>query len=166
MLDIRFVQSNYSELYKLFEINKDVDGLNHVNAGLVNHGQLNEAFIPCTPKGCLELIISTGVSLTGANAVVVGRSKLVGAPMANLLRLKDATVTVCHSKTKDLPQVCRQADILVVAIGRARFVKGDWVKPGAVVIDCGINTLEENGSIFIDKFIDINDYKSFIEKII
>ena len=120
-----------------------------MNAGLLSHGQIDEAFLPCTPKGCLELIRSTGVKIAGANAVVVGRSKLVGAPMANLLRLNDATVTVCHSKTKDLPAVCRQADILVVAIGKTRFVQGDWVKPGAVVIDCGINTLQENGSYLI-----------------
>lgn len=119
---------------------KDVDGLNLVNAGKVTHGDLSDAFVPCTPKGCMELIKSTGVELKGKNAVVIGRSKLVGTPMAALLKLADATVTICHSKTVDLPQVCRNADILVVAIGRAKFVKADWVKPGAIIIDCGINS--------------------------
>jgi methylenetetrahydrofolate dehydrogenase (NADP+)/methenyltetrahydrofolate cyclohydrolase/formyltetrahydrofolate synthetase len=114
--------------------------LNLVNAGRVAHGDLAEGFIPCTPKGCMELIRSTGIDLKGKNAVVIGRSKLVGSPMGALLKLADATVTICHSKTVDLPSVCRNADVLVVAIGRAKFVKADWVKPGAVVIDCGINS--------------------------
>jgi methylenetetrahydrofolate dehydrogenase (NADP+)/methenyltetrahydrofolate cyclohydrolase/formyltetrahydrofolate synthetase len=119
---------------------KDVDGLHFINAGKILHGDLNEAFIPCTPKGCLELIKSTNINIEGKNAVVLGRSKLVGSPMANLLRINNATVTICHSKTQNLPDVCRSADILVVAIGKSRFVKGDWIKPGAVVIDCGINS--------------------------
>lgn len=121
---------------------KDVDGLHYINAGHLLHGQLDEAFVPCTPKGCLELIKSTGINIQGKNAVVLGRSKLVGTPMANLLRLSDATVTICHSKTQNLPEICRGADILVVAIGKAKFVRGDWVKHGAVVIDCGINSIE------------------------
>lgn len=118
---------------------KDVDGLNLVNAGKVTHGQFSDAFVPCTPKGCMELIRSTGIDITGKNAVVIGRSKLVGTPMANLLKASNATVTLCHSKTVDLPSVCKNADILVVAIGNSKMVKEDWVKPGAVVIDCGIN---------------------------
>ena len=105
----------------------------------LSHGQ-NDGFIPCTPKGCMELIKSTDVEIRGKHAVVIGRSKLVGTPMAALLKLADATVTLCHSKTVNLPEVCRTADILVVAIGKANFVKADWVKPGAVVIDCGINS--------------------------
>ena len=121
---------------------KDVDGLNVVNAGKISHGQLEDAFVPCTPKGCLELIKSTGVEIKGKNAVVVGRSKLVGSPMANLLKNNDATVTICHSKTQNLQEVCRSADILVVAIGKPKFVTGDWIKPGAVVIDCGINSIK------------------------
>jgi methylenetetrahydrofolate dehydrogenase (NADP+)/methenyltetrahydrofolate cyclohydrolase/formyltetrahydrofolate synthetase len=95
-----------------------------------------------TPKGCMELIKSTNVDLTGKNAVVIGRSKLVGSPMANLLKMANATVTVCHSKTKNIESICRQADILVVAIGQPNYVKGDWVKPGAIVIDCGINSVQ------------------------
>lgn len=124
---------------------KDVDGLHYANAGKILHGQLNDAFVPCTPKGCLELIKSTNVELRGKNAVVIGRSKLVGSPMANLLVLNDATVTICHSKTRNIADICKTADILVVAVGKPRFVKSDWVKPGAVVIDCGINTIQENG---------------------
>lgn len=120
--------------------NKDVDGLHFTNAGKVLNGLLDDSFVPCTPKGCLELIKSTGVAIKGKAACVLGRSKLVGTPMANLLKLNDATVTICHSKTSNIEQLCRDADILVVAIGKARFVKGDWIKPGAIVIDCGINS--------------------------
>jgi len=98
---------------------KDVDGLHYVNAGKLAHGQLNDAFIPCTPKGCMELIKSTNINLQGKNAVVIGRSKLVGSPMANLLKLNDCTVTICHSKTNNLSDFCKTADILVVAIGKA-----------------------------------------------
>lgn len=123
--------------------NKDVDGLHFSNAGKVLNGLLDDSFIPCTPKGCMELIKSTNVDIRGKKAVVIGRSKLVGTPMANLLKLNDATVTICHSKTTNIEQLCREADILVVAIGKARFVKGDWVKPGAIVIDCGINSYKD-----------------------
>jgi len=123
---------------------KDVDGLHGSNAGQVARGNLAEAVIPCTPRGCLELIKRTGISIEGKNAVVVGRSKIVGAPMANLLTWENATVTVCHSRTKNLADVCRQADILVVAVGKTQMVKGDWVKPGAVVIDCGINSIPDS----------------------
>ena len=98
--------------------------------------------LPCTPYGCIELIKRSGVKMEGASAVVVGRSKIVGSPMASLLRSHNATVTVCHSKTKDLAEVTKTADILVTAIGKAQLVKGDWVKPGAVVIDCGINQVQ------------------------
>ncbi|KAI8481278.1 C-1-tetrahydrofolate synthase, cytoplasmic [Branchiostoma belcheri] len=122
---------------------KDVDGLHDVNSAKLARGNLSDCFVPCTPRGCLELIKSTGTNVDGKNAVVVGRSKIVGAPMSELLTWNHATVTVCHSHTKDLDQVCRQADILVVAIGRAQMVKGSWIKPGAVVIDCGINSIPD-----------------------
>ena len=122
--------------------NKDVDGLHYMNAGRLTNDLLDEAFVPCTPKGCMELIRSTNVEIRGKVAVVVGRSKLVGTPMASLLRLADATVSICHSKTQNLAETCRSADILVVAIGKARMVQGDWIKPGAIVIDCGINSFE------------------------
>ncbi|XP_064489530.1 C-1-tetrahydrofolate synthase, cytoplasmic-like [Ornithodoros turicata] len=123
---------------------KDVDGIHEVNAGRLAHGELEGFFIPCTPRGCLELIKRSGVTIAGSRAVVLGRSKIVGSPVSALLLWNHATVTTCHSKTKDLPSVCREADILVVAIGRPRMVKADWVKPGAVVIDCGINAIPDS----------------------
>ncbi|KAF7231068.1 C-1-tetrahydrofolate synthase, cytoplasmic isoform X4 [Nothobranchius furzeri] len=118
---------------------KDVDGLSCINAGKLSRGDLNDCFIPCTPNGCLELIRQTGVSVAGKHAVVIGRSKIVGAPMHDLLLWNHATVTTCHSKTPDLPEQVGRADILVVGAGRAEMVRGGWVKEGAVVIDCGIN---------------------------
>ncbi|KAH3846726.1 hypothetical protein DPMN_089028, partial [Dreissena polymorpha] len=122
---------------------KDVDGLHQVNAGKLARGDLEDCILPCTPRGCLELILKTGIDIAGKMAVVIGRSKIVGAPMSNLLTWHHATVTVCHSRTVNLADVARQADILVVAIGKSQLVQKDWVKPGAVVIDCGINTIED-----------------------
>ncbi|CAL8139524.1 unnamed protein product [Orchesella dallaii] len=122
---------------------KDVDGLCTINEGRVAIGELNSGFMPCTPFGCIELIKRSGIQIEGAKAVVLGRSKIVGTPVAELLKWHNATVTVCHSKTKDLASEVRQADILVVGIGRPEMVKGDWVKPGAVVIDCGINSIPD-----------------------
>lgn len=123
---------------------KDVDGLHALNAGKLAHGELGDCVIPCTPQGCLELIKRSGIEIKGKRAVVVGRSKIVGAPMASLLMWNHATITVCHSRTVNLPDVVREGDILVVAIGQPEFVKGDWVKPGAVVIDCGINSVPDS----------------------
>jgi methylenetetrahydrofolate dehydrogenase (NADP+)/methenyltetrahydrofolate cyclohydrolase len=116
---------------------KDVDGLHVVNAGRLANGQA--ALTPCTPMGCMILLRDTVGDLTGLRAVVVGRSVLVGRPIAQLLLQADCTVTIAHSRTKDLPAVCREADILVAAVGRPRMIKGDWIKPGAAVIDVGIN---------------------------
>lgn len=116
---------------------KDVDGFTAVNVGRMMIGE--ECFLPCTPAGCMEMIRSTGVSISGKNAVVIGRSNIVGKPAAMLLLRENATVTICHSRTEKLKQVCANADILVAAVGRAGFVTGDMVKPGAVVIDVGIN---------------------------
>ena len=116
---------------------KDVDGFHAVNAGLLATGRA--ALVPCTPAGSMKLIRSLGESLAGKHAVIVGRSNIVGKPMAALLLAADCTVTVAHSKTNDLPAMCRQADILVAAVGRAEMVKGNWIKPGAIVIDVGIN---------------------------
>ncbi|KAI4468913.1 c-1-tetrahydrofolate synthase cytoplasmic-related [Holotrichia oblita] len=121
---------------------KDVDGLNTINEGRVAIGDLT-SFLPCTPNGCIELIRRSGVSIGGAEAVVLGRSKIVGTPVAELLKWNHATVTVCHSKTRNLQDVCKKADILVVGIGKAELVRGSWIKPGAVVIDCGINVLPD-----------------------
>jgi methylenetetrahydrofolate dehydrogenase (NADP+)/methenyltetrahydrofolate cyclohydrolase len=120
---------------------KDVDGLHPVNAGLLVSGR--EALVPCTPQGCMRLIAEAGVSLVGARAVVVGRSNLVGKPMAQLLLREHATVTMAHSRTRDLDALCRTADVLVAAVGKAEIIRGAWVKPGAVVIDVGINRSEQ-----------------------
>ncbi|WP_430417718.1 bifunctional methylenetetrahydrofolate dehydrogenase/methenyltetrahydrofolate cyclohydrolase FolD [Parasphingorhabdus sp.] len=118
---------------------KDVDGLHVINAGRLANGE--EALTPCTPLGSLMLLKDTLGDLTGLNAVVVGRSILVGKPMAQLLLSENCTVTMAHSRTRDLPEVVRRADIVVAAVGRAEMVKGDWLKDGAVVIDVGINRL-------------------------
>jgi methylenetetrahydrofolate dehydrogenase (NADP+) / methenyltetrahydrofolate cyclohydrolase len=120
---------------------KDVDGLTPVNAGLLAHG--TPGLVPCTPAGVMELLAHEGVELEGAEAVVVGRSKLVGVPVARLLLAANATVTICHSKTRDLDATCRRADVLVAAVGVPRLLGAEAVKPGAVVIDVGMNRLED-----------------------
>jgi methylenetetrahydrofolate dehydrogenase (NADP+)/methenyltetrahydrofolate cyclohydrolase len=120
---------------------KDVDGLTPINAGLLAHG--TPGLTPCTPAGVMELLETQGVELEGAEAVVVGRSKLVGVPVARLLLAANATVTVCHSRTRDLPAVCRRAGVLVAAVGVPRLLGADAVKSGAVVIDVGMNRTED-----------------------
>ena len=124
---------------------KDVDGFHISNVGLLNTGQ--KAMVPCTPLGCLLLLREYAGDLSGKSATVIGRSNIVGKPMFNLLLRESCTVTVVHSKTKNLEDLCRSSDIIVAAVGRPNFVKSDWVKPGAFVIDVGINrlTTEENG---------------------
>lgn len=121
---------------------KDVDGLNTINEGRVSIGDMS-GFIPCTPNGCIELIKRSKIPMAGARAVVLGRSKIVGTPASELLKWENATVTVCHSRTQNLAEEIRKAEILVVGIGKPEFVKGDWIKPGAVVIDCGINAVQD-----------------------
>jgi methylenetetrahydrofolate dehydrogenase (NADP+)/methenyltetrahydrofolate cyclohydrolase len=120
---------------------KDVDGLTPANAGLLAHG--TPGLVPCTPAGVMELLAHEGVELEGAEAVVVGRSKLVGVPVARLLLAANATVTICHSRTRDLDATCRRADVLVAAVGVPRLLGAEAVKPGAVVIDVGMNRLED-----------------------
>ncbi len=120
---------------------KDVDGFHTVNVGRLTTGD-KSAFVPCTPLGCSMMIRSCADDLSGMNAVIVGRSNIVGKPMAALLLQENCTVTIAHSRTRDLPGVCAQADILVAAVGVPELVKGDWVKPGAIVIDVGINRIE------------------------
>ncbi|ASV83643.1 tetrahydrofolate dehydrogenase/cyclohydrolase, catalytic domain protein [Ochrobactrum quorumnocens] len=121
---------------------KDVDGFHFINVGKLGTGELDTAFVPCTPAGAMIMIERVhGRDLSGLNAVVIGRSNIVGKPMFNLLLAANATVTVAHSRTKDLPAIARTADILVAAVGRPQMVKGDWVKPGATVIDVGINRI-------------------------
>ncbi len=123
------------------DLKKDVDGFHAENVGRLSQGR--EAFIPCTPHGVMKMLESSGTPVQGAEAVVIGRSNIVGKPMATLLTNAGATVTVCHSKTKDLAFHTRRADILVAAIGKPRFVTGDMIKPGATVIDVGINRLKD-----------------------
>ena len=123
---------------------KDVDGFTPVNIGRMMIGE--PCFEPCTPAGCIEMLKSTGMQLEGKNAVVVGRSNIVGKPVAMLLLRENATVTVCHSRTQNLKEICANADILVAAIGKPKFITADMVKPGAVVIDVGINR-DENGKL-------------------
>lgn len=126
------------------EPSKDVDGFHYINIGKLTAGDTADAFVPCTPAGCMLMIEDElGSDLSGKNAVVVGRSNIVGKPMAALLLAANATVTICHSRTKDLPQVVAAADIVVAAVGRPDMVKADWVQEGAVVIDVGINRVEK-----------------------
>jgi len=119
---------------------KDVDGFHPINAGLLASGR--PILVPCTPLGCMRLLALSGVPLKGARAVVVGRSNIVGKPVAQLLLAEHATVTIAHSRTHDLAAVCREADVLVAAVGKAELVRGDFIKPGAVVIDVGINRID------------------------
>jgi methylenetetrahydrofolate dehydrogenase (NADP+)/methenyltetrahydrofolate cyclohydrolase len=119
---------------------KDVDGFHPINVGLLHLGR--PALVPCTPAGVVRLIESTGESIDGKHAVIIGRSDIVGKPMGALLLQRNATVTICHSRTRELARVAREADILVAAIGKARFVTADMIKPGAIVIDVGINRVE------------------------
>ncbi len=122
---------------------KDVDGFHFVNIGKLTSGNTVDAFVPCTPAGCMLMIEDQlGADLSGLSAVVIGRSNIVGKPMASLLLQANATVTICHSRTQDLPGVVRRADIVIAAVGRPNMVTGDWLKPGAVVIDVGINRIE------------------------
>ena len=123
---------------------KDVDGFHFVNIGKLSAGHTADAFVPCTPAGCMLMIEDElGSDLSGLNAVVIGRSNIVGKPMAALLLQRHATVTMTHSRTKDLPGVVRGADIVIAAVGRPDMVKADWIKPGAVIIDVGINRVEK-----------------------
>lgn len=124
-------------------LEKDVDGFHPLNIGRLAQKGRDPMFVPCTPKGILYLLEKSVPTLEGANAVVLGRSNIVGMPVALLLVRANATVTICHSRSKDLPGICREADILVAAVGRAEMVRADWVKPGAVVIDVGTNRVDD-----------------------
>ena len=130
-------QIDAARIIAAIDPDKDVDGFHPVNAGRLATGL--EAMVPCTPLGCLYLLKQELGSISGKDAVVIGRSNIVGKPMAMLLLGESATVTIAHSRTRDLPEVVRRADIVVAAVGRAEIVRGDWIKPGAVVIDVGIN---------------------------
>ena len=134
---------NESKVINSVSHDKDVDGFHLINVGRLNTD--GEGVVPCTPLGCLMMLKSTLGDLSGLNAVIVGRSNIVGKPMAALLLQANCTVTIAHSRTKDLPALCRTADILVAAVGRPEMVTGEWVKPGATVIDVGINRIEKDG---------------------
>ncbi len=135
-------QINSERIINTINVNKDVDGFHVENTGRLSIG--SDSLIPCTPAGCLILLKQTIDDLTGKNAVIVGRSNIVGKPIAQLLLKEHCTVTIAHSRTRDLPSVCRQADILIAAVGVPEMVKGDWVKPGATVIDVGINRITDS----------------------
>jgi 5,10-methylene-tetrahydrofolate dehydrogenase/methenyl tetrahydrofolate cyclohydrolase len=131
---------------KSISIEKDVDGFHPINIGRLAQKGREPLFVPCTPAGCIVLLKESGAQLSGSRAVVVGRSNIVGMPAALLLVKENATVTICHSRTKDLPGTCRQADILIAAIGQPEMIRGDWIKPGAFVIDVGVNRVDDPGS--------------------
>ena len=137
-------QINTHAVINAIDPDKDVDGFHLINVGRLTTGE--SGLVPCTPLGCMMLLRAYAADLSGQNAVIVGRSNIVGKPMAALLLAAHCTVTVAHSRTKDLTDVCRQADILIAAVGRAEMIQGDWIKPGATVIDVGINRIDgENG---------------------
>jgi len=124
-------------------LDKDVDGFHPLNIGALAMKGRDPEFMPCTPHGCMVLLERSGTEISGANAVVIGRSNIVGMPAALMLIERNATVTVCHSRTKNIEEICRNADIVLAAIGRAHFVKADWIKPGATVIDVGTNVIDD-----------------------
>jgi methylenetetrahydrofolate dehydrogenase (NADP+)/methenyltetrahydrofolate cyclohydrolase len=130
-----------SAIIEAIDPEKDVDGFHPVNIGRLSMGR--PTFAPCTPAGIIELLVRSNIPIAGANACVVGRSQIVGRPMAQLLLQRDATVTICHSRTRDLAAVTRQADLLVVAIGRAGFIRGEHIKPGATIVDVGMNKITD-----------------------
>jgi 5,10-methylene-tetrahydrofolate dehydrogenase/methenyl tetrahydrofolate cyclohydrolase len=134
------------EILGAVSLEKDVDGFHPLNIGRLSMKRRDPLFVPCTPKGCIELLDRTGVEIEGKRAVVLGRSNIVGLPVAMLLLHRNATVTICHSRTDDLPSVVREAEILIAAVGRPEMVRGDWVRPGAVVIDVGVNAVDDPGS--------------------
>ena len=145
-----------NKVINAINVDKDVDGFHIENVGKLSVGE--ESLVPCTPTGCVMLLKEQFGDLTGKNAVIVGRSNIVGKPVAMLLLKEHCTVTIAHSRTRDLPAVCRQADILVAAVGVPQLIKGDWIKPGAVVIDVGINRIEtEEGKTRLVGDVDFAD---------
>lgn len=134
---------NEAEIISAISPKKDADGFHTINAGLLSQGAISKAVVCCTPAGVLKMIKSTGINLVGKKAVVIGRSNIVGKPMALLLISESCTVTLCHSRTENLSQEVASADIVVAAVGKSEVIKGDWIKPGAVVIDVGMNRNSE-----------------------
>ncbi|MGA9221875.1 MAG: bifunctional methylenetetrahydrofolate dehydrogenase/methenyltetrahydrofolate cyclohydrolase FolD [Pseudomonas graminis] len=152
---------NEQEVISAISPDKDVDGFHIINSGRLSVGL--PGFVPCTPLGCLMLLKDKLGSLSGLDAVVIGRSNIVGKPMSALLLAESCTVTIAHSRTKDLPDVVRRADIVVAAVGRAEMVKGDWIKPGATVIDVGINRLPPSETSPKGKLVGDVDYASAVQ---
>ena len=150
---------NGSKIIEEIDPNKDVDGFHAINVGNLSSGK--DALVPCTPLGCYLMIKNVRKNLSGLNAFIIGRSNLNGKPMAQLLLKEDCTVTIGHSKTKNLKELCKKADIVVAAVGRANLVKGDWIKKGAIVIDVGINRVEKKGGY---KIVGDIDFKSVEKK--
>jgi methylenetetrahydrofolate dehydrogenase (NADP+)/methenyltetrahydrofolate cyclohydrolase len=151
---------NEFEILRAVSPQKDVDGFHPYNVGLLSVGK--KTLVSCTPAGILEMLVRSGIEISGKECVIVGRSNIVGKPVAQLMLSKNATVTVTHSRTKDLPAVCSRADILIVAIGRPRFVTADFVKPGAVVIDVGINR-DDDGKLVGDvDFVPVSEKAGWI----
>ncbi len=136
-------QIDEEAVLRLVSLEKDVDGFHPVNIGLLAMKGRDPLFTPATPTGCMVILEKTGVKLAGANAVVIGRSNLVGMPVALMLIKANATVTVCHSRTQNMPEIVKQADVVIAAIGKPQYVKAEWLKPGAVVIDVGTNKIDD-----------------------
>lgn len=149
---------NESKIINTISVEKDVDGFSPINVGKMILNE--ECFLPCTPAGIIRLIKETNIDITGKHAVVIGRSNIVGKPVSQLLLKENATVTICHSRTKDLKSFTSKADILVAAIGKPKFVTGDMIKPGAVVIDVGVNRVDNKlcGDVDFDSALDIASY--------
>lgn len=154
---------NSKNIISQIDPNKDVDGFHPINVGNLSSG--SDALVPCTPYGCYLLLKEVISDFTGLNAVIIGRSNINGKPMMQLLLKENCTVTIAHSKTKNLQQICQGADILVASVGIANLVKEDWVKPDCVVIDVGINRLEENGSKKIVGDVDFENLKNKVKAI-
>ncbi len=154
------IKKDSEEILNRIDPRKDVDGFHPMNVGKLVTG--NPGLIPCTPAGCIEMLDLAGIEIEGKRAVIIGRSNIVGKPMLHLLMAKNATVTVCHSRTKNLPEVTREADILVAAIGKPQFVTADMVKPGAVVIDVGINRIAPKKLVGDTDFENVKEIASAI----
>ncbi len=158
-----FAHLQAERVLELIDPAKDVDGFHAVNVGKLWSGMAG--LVPCTPRGCMRLLAEAGVVASGKRAIVIGRSNLVGKPVAALLLAQDATVTIAHSRTADLPQRCREADIVIAAVGRAKLVKKDWIKPGAAVLDVGMNE-DENGKLCGDvDFAPVSEVAGVITKV-
>jgi 5,10-methylene-tetrahydrofolate dehydrogenase/methenyl tetrahydrofolate cyclohydrolase len=152
------------QVLNTIQLRKDVDGFHPINIGRLAQKGREPLFVPATPSGVMVLLEHSGAQLDGANTVVLGRSNIVGMPVSLLLVKENATVTICHSHTKDIPAITRQADVLIASVGRAEFVRGDWIKPGAIVIDVGVNRVEDEtrkrgyrlvGDVAFDEVVDV-----------